>query len=228
MFHVVARTLDRRPLWITDAEGVALWDRVLRACPEPVAVVLMPDHVHVLHRTDVRTRLAAALSGHTRSLGHAGTLVAPLPESHPITDDQKLRRQIRYVHLNPYVRADPPRFHAWVSADGAVDVAGTELPVERVQLPTPEEVLHAVSAVTRTPLPELGRRGPPRALYLRAARTLTDASARAIAGLVGTSHSTVLAHPPSTERDVRLVARVAGDPRFPALDGRRPWWRRRT
>jgi hypothetical protein len=76
MYHVVARTLGQRPLWISDAEGAALWSRVLRACPDPVAVALMPDHVHVVHRLDVRVRLAAALSGHTRALGAAGRLVA--------------------------------------------------------------------------------------------------------------------------------------------------------
>jgi hypothetical protein len=127
------------------------------------------------------------------------------------------------------VRTDPARFHAWVSADGTVDVAGTpRCRSSRGQRWTLEQVLAGVSAVTRTPVDAPLRRGPTRSLFLRAARTLTDVGARELARFAGVSHSAVLAHAPGAERDVRLVARVLGDPRFPALRGLRPWWRRRT
>ncbi len=83
----------------------------------------------------------------------------------------------------------------------------------------------AVSAATRTPLAELQRRGPARTLFLRAARTLTTAGTRELGDLVGVTHVAVVAVQPALDDDVRRVARVLGDPRFPSLDDGLLRWR---
>jgi hypothetical protein len=104
-FHIVAKSAQhRRLLWRTWEEARMLWDVVTRATPGRIAVVLMPDHAHVVHPHDVRAPLAAALSGYTRwrnrARGGAGRLCAPL-WIEEVNDDTKLRILVKYVHLNP-------------------------------------------------------------------------------------------------------------------------------
>lgn len=250
MLHQVARALPGRLLFTSWSEGRALWDRVVRAAPGLTALCLMPDHLHLLHEADLREPLAHALSGHTRWLNarrrRAGPLMEPLQAPGPLRDDGKVRRNVRYVHLNPCrahlvadplawplsthrdavglaafpvvpVRRDPEGFHRYVSSDPLVRVDGTELPRVTVAVPDATQVLHATSAVTRTPLPDLLRRSPARALYLKAARTLTPESHRTIADGVGLTRWAVLKHRPREDERVRAVARAAGDPRFPPL-----------
>lgn len=244
MFHLVARTRKRALLWTTWLEGRALWDRVLRVSPGRVALVLMPDHVHLIHPADIRLELAQALAGHTRSLGRS--LLAPLPPARPLEDAQKVRRNIRYVHLNPCrarlcsdplewpfsthrdacglmvdaavrTRSDPLGFHRYVSGDPTVSVAGTDLPGDTTALCTPEAVLGATSAVLRAPLARFRHRGPARQLYLAAARELGDATTEHIAHLVGT-HRTAVRRASAPRASVQKVRRVLGDSRFTALD----------
>jgi REP element-mobilizing transposase RayT len=103
-FHLVAKSLERRLLWRTWAEARVLWDAVVRATPGRIAIVLMPDHLHLVHPLDVRTPLAAALSGFTRwrhrACGGEGRLCAPV-WSEDVADETKLRILVKYVHLNP-------------------------------------------------------------------------------------------------------------------------------
>src|SRR5687768_8844119 len=58
MFHLVAHATSHTFLFHTWAEGLMLWERILTEVPRPEALVLMPDHVHLLHDVDVRRRLA--------------------------------------------------------------------------------------------------------------------------------------------------------------------------
>lgn len=259
MYHLVARTADGAPSWTTWPEGVELFRRVVLATPGLVALVVMPNHVHLVHPADVRLALAAAMSGYTRwrdaRRAVPGPPTAPLPPAEPLADADKLRRTIRYVHLNPCrarlvedplawplsthrdatgLAVDPvvpPRrraadFHAYVSADPSVAVDGTELPRDRGTAAHLEEVRYAVSALTRTPLSELARRGPARSLLLRAARTSTAASTREIAAFASVSPATAASARPGLDPAVRLVSRVVGDPRFPPLDDAPLRWRR--
>ncbi len=263
LLHLVAHTLPGTVAFRTWVEARALWDRVVPAVPGLVALVLMPDHLHLLHGADVRRPLAAALSGYARwrnhQRGERGPLFHPVPPPEELVDDDKVRRSIRYVALNPCrarlvadplawpfssyrdsvglavpsVRrpdGDPHELHAYVSADPTVDVRGSALPVAPHQVPTPEAVAHAVSALTRTPLGGLRRRGPARRLFLRAAKALCPCSGRDLARLAGCSDSAVAHAPSALDAEVRLVARVVDDPRFDALfegDLRAtPGWRR--
>jgi hypothetical protein len=250
MLHQVARALPGRLLFTRWSEGRALWDRVVDAAPGLLALCVMPDHLHLLHPVDLRPRLRKALSGHTRWMNHrhrrAGPLMSPLDPPGPLLDDGKIRRNVRYVHLNPCrarivsdplawplsthrdmvglapfpvvsPRRDAVELHRYVSSDPHVRVEGTDLPHVSVAVPTATQVLHATSAVCRTPLSDLLRRGPARTLYLRAARTLTPERHRAIADGVDVTRWAVLAQRPREDAAVRAVARVVGDPRFPSL-----------
>ncbi len=178
----------------------------------------------------------------TRAFG-----IESLPPPEEIEDDPKRRRKEKYVYLNP-VRAkvipdplawplstyrdrlglaawprvpvvhDPVRLHAWVSADSSVDVGGSRLPEETVQVADPRRVLDATSAVTRTPLSRMKRRGPARTLYLRAVAVLCPTATRAAAAaLVGAGRHTAIRAAQARDPAVGAVARAVGDPRFPPL-----------
>jgi hypothetical protein len=219
VYHLVARTHRGALLWTDWVEGAELWERVTRAVPGLAALVLMPDHVHLLHPADVRLPLADALGRyvrwvHGRRGGH-GSLVAPLPRAEWLADPQKVRRSVRYVHLNPcrarlvtdplawpfsthrdalgcaarpVIRParDPEAFHRYVAADPTVHVAGTAVPHRASSVADPARVVEAVSAALRTPLGAVQRRGPARALYLALVRELCpEAPPGPIAAAVG-------------------------------------------
>ena len=103
MLHHVARARPGRLLFSTYAEGCALWRYV--AIPGASAVCIMPNHVHVLHPTDVRLVLANRLSAYVRWRqalnGLGGSLLEPLPDPVGVVGDQKVHTIIRYIHLNP-------------------------------------------------------------------------------------------------------------------------------
>jgi hypothetical protein len=105
MFHLVARTRRQRPLWTTWEEGCALWRRILHHCPEPLALTLMPDHVHLLHSVDARRRLARAIADYGQWWAHRHQIswrpIEPLPPAEWVPEGKKRRRSVRYVHLNP-------------------------------------------------------------------------------------------------------------------------------
>jgi hypothetical protein len=248
MYHLVARSADGRLLFRTWAEGLALWRRVVRGVPGLVAFTVMPDHLHLLHPDDVRLPLAQILAGYARWRNRArrerGRVFEPLPAAQYLADEDKRRRTVRYVHLNPCrarlvrdplawplsthrdavglaappvvrVRRDVAAFHAFVSGDPSVAPAGTPLPVAAARTDDVDAVLAAVSALTRTPLEDLGRRGVARTLFLRALAAHCPEVPRALAAArVGAARSTAFAA--AALADV-LVARALHDPRFPAL-----------
>jgi hypothetical protein len=249
MFHLVARSADGRLLFRTWSEGLALWQRVVRRVPGIVAFTVMPDHLHLVHLDDVRQPLAQILAGYARwrnrARGERGRVFEPLPTAQLLTDEDKRRRAVRYVHLNPCrarlvrdplawplsthrdavglaavpivrVRRDVAAFHAFVSGDPSVAPGGTPLPVPTARTDDLDAVLAAVSALTRTPLDELGHRSAARTLYLRAVADLCPELPRVeAAARVGAARSTAFAAKASPAD--RLVARVVHDPRFAAL-----------
>jgi hypothetical protein len=242
----------------TWCEARVLWDCVVRATPGLVAVVLMPNHLHLVHPVDVRRRLAGGLGAYVRWRNarrhEAGQVFDPLPDAWPLADDQKIRRYVKYTHLNPSragIIRDPllwpfsthrdrcglaepavvprardvARFHRYVSSDPHVRVEGTDLPVVKLEVREPRLVLQAVSAVTRTCLDRLKRRGRARSLYLRAARELCPtATYAAIGDLVNVTKLTAIRAAARPDPAVAMVAQVVGDPRFPALDDRLLRW----
>lgn len=250
MFHLVARGADGRLLFRTWPEAARLWSVLWTAVPDGVAATLMPDHLHLVAPADVRAALAQALAGYGRwrnhTRGESGPVIEPLPAAEALVDRDKLRRTVRYVHLNPCraqlvrdplawpfsthrdavglacppvvrPRPDPAGFHAYVSGDPSVDVGGTPLPDYTRSTADPEAVLRAVSALWRAPRSALARRGPARTAFLRASRALCPtAGPEVVAALAGTSRSAVF-RAAHGDVDLEPIRRALGDDRFAAL-----------
>lgn len=86
-------------------EGRALWDRIAQRLPGTRAVVLMPDHVHVL-ATSADPRpfddgLRAYALWRNRSRGEHGPVWQPHPPVETLANATHHRRSVRYLHLNP-------------------------------------------------------------------------------------------------------------------------------
>lgn len=146
--------------------------------------------------------------------------LAPDPLSWPFST----HREAVGLAVAPVRRAhrDPHGFHRYVSSDPKVHVQGTPLPMRAEADLYGEGALEvlwtAVSAVTRTPSSTLHREASARRLFIRAARTLTDASEASIAGMARVCRRTVLRAEIGADREVQIVERVCGDPRFAALE----------
>jgi len=245
----------RRGLWLfhTWEEARALWDRFVAIGPLH-HLCLMPDHLHLLAPQVPRARLAGAMSGYARWLGHHWgwpglTLWGPHGSPALLTNPEHLERTRRYILLNPcrgglvddplgwafsthrdavgmaWPRArravrDPHAFHAYVSRDRAVDPEGTELPYRliRTEGPSFEDVLYALSAVHRTPVPKLLARGANRRTLIHCARALTHHSTRELAEHLGIHHSAVVKTSSHHDRLTETVERTIGDVRFPPLE----------
>lgn len=244
MFHHVMRALPGRLLFADPVEAHALWVRVVAATPGVTALCLMPNHVHVLHRRDLHVELGHALSGFVRwrhaRRGTGGRWLAASPRPDRVEDsNQKILRQIRYIHLNP-CRArlvsdpvawplsthldalglahrpaiprvsDPHAFHAYVSGDPSVRVGGSDLPVAPGAPLSLGQVLVGISAATRMPAEQLlSARSAERSLVIAVARGWTSATNGEIASTFGISRSTVQRTPAC--RDARLAALCADD-----------------
>jgi hypothetical protein len=105
MLHIVARTVRGRLMFTNWVEGLEVWRCVLRVAPQPAALCVMPDHLHLLVDQDVRAKLGKALSGLARRRNHrtgqGGSWFEPLPEATEVVGEKKRQRSLRYVHLNP-------------------------------------------------------------------------------------------------------------------------------
>jgi hypothetical protein len=83
-----------------------LWPRLRRAFPDALAVVLMPNHPHLVTlSTDVaasRQRFKNVLTGLRRS-NNVGSCIRwePLPPAEEVADSKMANRVVRYVALNP-------------------------------------------------------------------------------------------------------------------------------
>ncbi len=109
MLHFVAKSLDGTPLFRTWAEGRALWLRVTRSTPGLVALVIMPDHIHLLHAQEIGVPLGRALAAYARwrnaARGEKGAVFARSRPPKWVEGGKHLRRTVRYIALNP-CRAD--------------------------------------------------------------------------------------------------------------------------
>lgn len=154
MFHHVARALPGTLLWRTWEEGLALWERLVAAFPELIALCVMPDHVHlVLPHADEGGRLARAMAAYARWRNAHRRTSGPVWESHPpaeaIPDRDHLRRTIRYTHMNPcraFLVRDPL---AWPFSTHR-DAAGLAIPPAVRPVADPERFHRYVSADATT------------------------------------------------------------------------------
>lgn len=132
------------------------------------------------------------------------------------------------VGLHP----DPARLHAYVTSDlsaqtdRSLPFAGGALGWDRA---TDEQVVRAVSAISRSPTQALTKRGPARTLLVRAVATWCPRPAAHAAGVAGVERTTLWRADTRPDRALRQVAAVLGDPRFASLGGGdlradRRWW----
>lgn len=105
LVHMTVRAAHGSLLFHTWSEAKALWDRLVVACPNPVALVLMPDHVHLLteHYDPVAFSIAmrAYALWRNRRRGERGRVWDPTPAPWRLPDPSHARRTERYIHLNP-------------------------------------------------------------------------------------------------------------------------------
>lgn len=104
MLHVVARSLSGTLLFRTWDEARALWDRLVLV-PGLTALVLMPNHVHLMAPEVREADFVRLLSGFARWRNARRGVTGPVWQEHPpfheLPDDLHVRRTRRYVHLNP-------------------------------------------------------------------------------------------------------------------------------
>jgi len=83
--------------------GPCLWRSLREEFPQSLGAILMPEHLHLVTPgpgpDTLRRRLALVLRGAAKGLGRATWRPVELPM--PIPDKHHLRRQVRYVALNP-------------------------------------------------------------------------------------------------------------------------------
>ncbi len=103
--HVVARAHPfLNPLRQREA-CADLWRRLRAKLPKIAACVLMPNHLHLLKLGNDPCRIAwdlgVELRAWTQRFSPRSSVWSPIPDLRPIPDLHHLKRQIRYVHLNP-------------------------------------------------------------------------------------------------------------------------------
>ena len=131
--------------------------------------------------------------------------------------------------FRPVIKAlrDTEGYHAWVSKDRSCDPDGTSLPQvdgASTSAPTLDEVAAATSALARATESEVRGRTGARAHFVRAARALECASDAEIGDYCGLSLRSVQRISAEPDREVALIQRVLGDPRFSRLhDGEIRW-----
>ncbi|MAE71281.1 MAG: hypothetical protein CME06_12545 [Gemmatimonadetes bacterium] len=105
MFHHVAQAVSGRRLFATWEEGLRLFEIMVRAGPNPVALCLMPDHLHMAHSADRRAAVGRAMRGHARWRNRCrsfeGSLWRRQLAVQFVPAGVKQRRLARYIHLNP-------------------------------------------------------------------------------------------------------------------------------
>jgi hypothetical protein len=105
--HFVAHAVGRLAPFVVFEVAALAWRRLRVAFPLAFAVVLMPEHLHLLAAVAdpdaARRRLGAVLSGVARSAAYHGPLPlwAHVPPPEEIPNAKHLRRLVRYVALNP-------------------------------------------------------------------------------------------------------------------------------
>jgi uncharacterized protein YjeT (DUF2065 family) len=219
--HVVVKTVDRAA-WLAFLRGYARWRNHHRAQEGRAVWLPAPPPEELETRAHHQRTLRYV------ALNPCRDHLAPDPLAWPFGTHRDAVG-LAIPGVIPVVR-DPTAWHAMISGDPSVDVAGTALPVGlgSMRAPTVEQVRAAVSALTRTPLADLRRRGMGRTLLIQALVECAGLSCRAVARELALNHTSVSrAEPLPAGLKARLV-RVLGDPRFPALEdgpmhGSRAW-----
>lgn len=234
----------------------AAFPELIALCVMPDHIHLLLPHGEAGRRLIALMSGYARYRSASRGKGGTDTW-SPAPEPEAVAPDKE-RRNIRYVHLNPcrkglvndplawplsthrdfvglsassvgLLHGQPTRFHAYVSGDPSVDVAGTRLPEIQYERFDVFAIRDAVSAVTRTVIGEWGR-GPVRTLAVQTAvaHRLLEPGGPGFTGLAeyfGMSRSQVhrigagipTRNVPIRDPVLAAAVRVVGDGRFAPL-----------
>jgi len=108
-YHWVVRAHHPHKPFSDFESAQSAWMSLEKLFPEKIAAVLMPNHCHLIlpglaEPAGVYRRLGGMLSGVSRRSG-IEDLWQPIPTPAMIPDKHHLRRQIRYVALNPCRKA---------------------------------------------------------------------------------------------------------------------------
>ncbi len=105
MFHHVAKAAPHSLLFRTWSEGLTLWHAILSAAPGPIALCIMPCHLHAMYRRDVRTELRIAMGAYARrrnaARGESGRVWQSMPAPTNPLGKLKRWRDEKYIHKNP-------------------------------------------------------------------------------------------------------------------------------
>lgn len=166
MHHHVARASGRRLLFNTWSEGLELWHCLLRVAPAPIALCIMPNHLHLITPSPVKGALGHALSGFARRWHHrhgtGGELFGRLPAVEHVATREKQRRLHRYVALNPCRAGLTANPLAWPLSTFIDDVGLSIGPVRRRVNDVYRHHAYIVSdeRTNRAPLPQADVEAP--------------------------------------------------------------------
>jgi hypothetical protein len=161
--HLTARL--RKPLCgrIERRYAAWLWTHLRRAFPQALAVMFMPNHVHLLVVVDAadraHERFLKVLAAFARQVPWPRPVWEPIPPAQCVGDPEHVNRSVRYIALNPARRklVDDPLAWYWSSYRDVVGAtADPWITFERLRRFLPREMrtveaLHAfVSADSRT------------------------------------------------------------------------------
>lgn len=183
MIHFAASGWRGTPLWVTAREGYVLWSLLVGRVPV-LALVLQPDHVHLLlaspaHVRLVQEALRAYALWRNRHRGESGPVFDHRPEFVVVRNAGHRRRTMRYLALNPCregLTTDPL---AWPFSTYR-DMLGLALDPARPRVPDPAS-LHAFVSADPT-VRVTGTELPPPATAVPVPAPLNDVL-RAVAGL---------------------------------------------
>src|SRR5262245_41196518 len=103
LIHLTARVSSGGRPFRQHEAAQRFWRKLRDLFPDAIAAALMPDHVHLLLETadpaGARKSLACFLGAFSRH--HAPGVHWSVAEPKLIPNLDHLRRQVRYVHLNP-------------------------------------------------------------------------------------------------------------------------------
>ncbi len=181
MMHFTPRAARGTILFRDWVEAGRLWRAIVSRVPAVTALVLMPDHVHLLAPPEAEGPLGRALRAYALARNHArgasGAVWSRDPYATRVANRVHARRTVRYIYLNPVragLVADPL---AWPFST-LRDSLGLAIPPARRPVARPEELLAYVgqdadAGLVGCPIPAARPGSHPPAAVLRATSSLT-------------------------------------------------------
>lgn len=101
-YHLVFRARGHQTPFASRNDSLLMWRELSRHLGQCIALTLMPNHGHILIKREDQAKAVRAIRLSLLSFNRkTPTLWEPVPEPSAIPDIKHLRRQVRYVHLNP-------------------------------------------------------------------------------------------------------------------------------